>query len=91
MRASRLTDHQVIRALNYNESLRAPDRNHDADSDAFIASLIDDEVSQTEEDEVWDHMVDLLEAGEIDFDDFRHQMRSAGYSDEEIAAAEPRP
>lgn len=84
MRPSRLTDPQVIRALNYNESLREPDRDEESDADAFLSVI-----ATEEDDEVWDYMTELLEAGEIDFDDFRHQMLSAGYCEDQIDLVKP--
>lgn len=50
---------------------------------ADIVAMFDDDQAD-DADETWDYMTDLLEAGEIDPDDFRHQMRSVGYSEEEI-------
>jgi hypothetical protein len=82
---SRLSDHEVIRACNHNESLRPPESDPDADSAAFIASLPD--IDPVETDETMEYMVDLLESAEVDFDSFRCQLLSVGYSEAEITTA----
>jgi hypothetical protein len=81
------TDLEVARAIHYNKCLREeanPERDPDSDADAFIASLLDEE---PEVDQTWDYMIDLLDSGEIDFAEFRRQMLSVGYSEDEIANA----
>lgn len=42
---------------------------------------------ELETDETLDYMVDLLESGEIEVDEFRRQLRSVGYDDTTIDGA----
>jgi hypothetical protein len=59
----------------------------DRDYGRFEQSLDDDETQGDENDETLEYMVDLLEAGEVEPSEFRHQLLSVGYDPETISEA----
>lgn len=52
-----------------------------------VASIDDDANEGDEEDETLEYMVDILDAGEIEANEFCRQLLSVGYHPDDIAAA----
>lgn len=77
------SDLHIARAVHFNASLRAPEPDLDAGFEAFLTDLPED----PESDETWNYMIDLLDDGEISASEFRRQMLSAGYDENQIATA----
>jgi hypothetical protein len=62
----------------------------DPEDDAYgreYEDQIEDESEDDQEDETLEYMCELLEAGEIEPDEFRRQLRNEGYCDETIRLA----